>query len=249
MKIIAEIGLNHCGDESRCTKLVDVLLQSDVDGITFQIREADFYDGSHPRKNELSDRFYSEISSSIRSKGKEIGFAITRPEKVHVLTADFWKTLSWDLENIQFINLLKKTGKPIFASTGMSSLGEIVKVANNIDDLEFIHTQLDDTIAGVNLRAINTIADATQRPCGFGLHCNQFEVLYASLSFMPSNIFFYVKDETGMENPDDDWAIPLSQVDGISKNIRKLTAAVGDGVKAKKENILHPRDDNITQNK
>ena len=149
--------------------------------------------------------------------------------------------------NIKFLNDLRSTKKPIFVSTGMSSLEEIVNVSSSVDCLEFIHTQLDDKISGVNLKAISTIAQATQRPCGFGLHCELLEVLYSSISFTPSNIFFYVKDETGLENPDDYWAISISKVDEVTRNLKKLSTAVGDGKKEAKENVLHPSDDDITK--
>ena len=72
-------------------------------------------------------------------------------------------------------------------------------------------------------------------------------MLYSSISFTPSNIFFYVKDETGLENPDDNWAISISKVDEVTKNLKKLSTALGDGRKESKENVLHPIDDNITK--
>lgn len=248
MKIIAEVGLNHCGDEGRCADIVSGLLESEIDGITFQIREFKFYDGTHPRKKELSDDFYNEMASMIRNAGKFIGYAITRPDKVEYLTSDFWKSLSWDLSNFDFLNQLIETGKPVYASTGLSSTEQIVSTANLISGLEFIHTQLDDKIDGVNLRAIDTIRKSTGRPCGFGLHCYQLEVLYSAVSFSPSNLFFYVKDETGLENPDDRWAVPLSKVSETARISRKLSFAIGDGKKTKIENKLHPSDDKITQN-
>ena len=113
MKIIAEIGLNHCGDENRGKNLVHDLLQTGVDGITFQVRESSFYDHSHPRKKELKDSFYFEMSQVVKESGKDIGFAISRPEKINILPADFWKTLSWDLGNIKFLKDLRSTERPI----------------------------------------------------------------------------------------------------------------------------------------
>ena len=248
MKVVAEIGLNHCGSEERCIDLVQDILNTCVDAVTFQIREKSFYDHSHPRKRELSDTFYVEISETIKNSGKEVGFAITRPDKVRILPADFWKTLSWDLCNYELLNLLSTTKKNVYASTGMASLDQIIDVSSTISCVEFIHTQLDTEISGVNLKAIDTIQQATRKPCGFGLHCEMLEVLYSSISFKPSSIFFYVKDETGLENPDDDWAITISKVDEITRNLRKLLLALGDGVKDFKENLLHPKDDNITSN-
>ena len=111
MKVVAEIGLNHCGSEERCIDLVQDILNTCVDAVTFQIREKSFYDHSHPRKRELSDTFYVEISETIKNSGKEVGFAITRPDKVRILPADFWKTLSWDLCNYELLNLLSTTKK------------------------------------------------------------------------------------------------------------------------------------------
>ena len=67
MKVVAEIGLNHCGSEERCTDLVHDILDTSVDAITFQIREKSFYDHSHPRKRELHDTFYAEISKTIKN--------------------------------------------------------------------------------------------------------------------------------------------------------------------------------------
>ena len=42
--IIAEIGLNHMGSLETGLEYVDVLKDTDVDGITFQIREKEYYE-------------------------------------------------------------------------------------------------------------------------------------------------------------------------------------------------------------
>ncbi len=41
--IIAEVGLNHLGQELLANEYVEKLIQSEVDGISFQIREEGFY--------------------------------------------------------------------------------------------------------------------------------------------------------------------------------------------------------------
>ena len=56
---------------------------------------------------------------------KKIGFAISRYDKINTLPSDFWKTLSWDLQNIEYLKRLEDTKKKIYISTGMSSLEEI----------------------------------------------------------------------------------------------------------------------------
>ena len=67
MKIIAEIGLNHCGSEKRAEELLQRLVKTRVDAITFQIREKEFYDHTHPRKYELSNQFFTRKRSSEAS--------------------------------------------------------------------------------------------------------------------------------------------------------------------------------------
>jgi sialic acid synthase SpsE len=38
IKIIAEIGLNHLGDEKLANKLVNDLLKTNIDGFSFQVK-------------------------------------------------------------------------------------------------------------------------------------------------------------------------------------------------------------------
>ena len=40
---IAEVGLNHNGDEKYAYHYLNKLLKTDIDGISFQIREKNFY--------------------------------------------------------------------------------------------------------------------------------------------------------------------------------------------------------------
>ena len=74
MKLIAEIGLNHCGSINRASNLLKALFQTSVDAITFQIREKSFYDGTHPRKVELSEEFYNESIKLTHANNQKIGF-------------------------------------------------------------------------------------------------------------------------------------------------------------------------------
>ena len=68
-----------------------------------------------------------------------------------------------------------------------------------------------------------------------------------SLCFNPSDILFYVKNESkaktdweqrGFPYPDDKHSINVQDVEGIVNNIRLLSKAVGSGVKEKMDNKL-----------
>lgn len=241
MKLIAEIGLNHCGSEQRAMDLLEKISATSVDAFTFQIRERKFYDGTHPRKKELPDDFYRAAVRVAKKTGKQIGFAIAQPEKIGFLQdigADFWKSLSWDLTNTTLQKQLHDTGKKNYISTGVSGLPEIVEVARKYPDVDFIHTQLDYETANVNLRAIDTIRQATNCGVAFGSHCRDSNILYVAVAFSPSAIFFYVKDETDGEHPDDYHAVRISQVEALVNEIRSLKSSLGHGEKKPLENKL-----------
>ena len=43
------------------------------------------------------------------------------------IDVDFYKVLSWDLDNYNFISNLLKTEKPVYVSTGMSEIKDIIR--------------------------------------------------------------------------------------------------------------------------
>ena len=81
---------------------------------------------------------------------------------------------------------------------------------------------MNDSLEDVNIRAIDTIQKATKKGVAFGLHCQEFKVLYVTLALQPSAIYFYVKDDTDGEHPDDDHAIVINDVDMFTFNLKKL---------------------------
>ncbi len=248
MKLIAEIGLNHCGSIDRANTILKELCNTSVDVISFQVRERSFYDNSHPRKVELPLSFYKQATDYVHSNNKLISISIAEYEKIShfdKIGVDEWKVLSWDISNDKLLGELQKTNKKIYVSTGMSSLKEIQLVSKRWKELEFIHTQLNNKIENANLKAINTIRESTGHKVAFGLHCIEHELLYSAIAFEPSAIFFYVKDETDGEHPDDLHAISISHLQDRINLIKKLNNSLGNGVKNAMKNTMHPDDDDI----
>jgi len=252
MFIIAEIGLEHCGSEARAKQLLDRLLATNIDAVTFQIREKEFYDGSHPRKTELPDDFYRAALWSAHVQEKQLGFAIAQPKKIDFLSqhgASFWKTLSWDLSNNALQTALQKTGKKIYVSTGVSGIEEIEAFNRQYQNIEFIHTTLTDALEDVNLKAIAAIRQAAGKPVAFGLHSRDPKVMFAALGFEPSAFFFYVKDDTDGEHPDGPYALSINEAEKMVNDLKVLAKAIGDGKKVSKTNTLHPADDEICKSR
>jgi hypothetical protein len=125
---------------------------------------------------------------------------------------------------------LQATGKPIYHSTGVSSMQDVLDGRPGLRNAVLIHTQLSQNIGEVNLKAIHTMQRETGLPVAFGLHCHNLEVLKLALAFEPEAIFFYVK-MGGLAAGDDEHAVPVERLAETLSALKELMAAVGTGIK------------------
>ncbi len=134
--LIAEIGNNHLGDVARARAMVAETLKSNVDCITFQVREQPFYEAPKTAHLRLQTNFFAKPRRWFTMRGgvSESPSAIYR--RIGLLDAmgvDFWKTLSWDFRNETLRAALRTTGKPVFYSTGVSGMQDVLKARNSPD--------------------------------------------------------------------------------------------------------------------
>ena len=242
--IIAEVGLNHLGQELLANEYVEKLIQTEVDGISFQIREKNFYKREEKKHLVLIDEIYSFLCKKIQSNNKQFGVAIADIEKIDFfesLGADFYKIIRNDMTDDILVSKLMKTGKKIIVSTGLSSEEDIkLFLKKHGDNRNFVlnHTQLSYEENDCNLRAIETLNQKYSIPVSFGSHCSNHNVLYMSLCFSPTDILFYVKKDSKIKYPDDKHAIDLKDVELVASNINKLSGAAGTGNKIKLNNKI-----------
>lgn len=232
--LIAEIGNNHLGDVQRAREMLAETLASGVDAVTFQVREPSFYQSAEVSHLRLPLEFFDEAAAAAHRAGRRFGVAICDKSLVRSLDAlgvDFWKTLSWDFRNEELRAVLKSTGKPVFYSTGVSGIEEIMEASRGLQNAVLIHTQLSHHLHDVNLKAIRSMQRDTALPVAFGLHCNNHEVLKLALAFEPHSIFFYVK-LSGIPAYDDAHAIPLNELPETISELKELMVAVGTGIKS-----------------
>ena len=229
MNIIAEIGLNHLGSVEKAMEIIDLLLvEPEVDGITLQIREDEFYDSTAPHKNKLPWSLYRAASKKIRCSGKLFGVAIADINAIDELQhigIDFWKTLSWDIQNGLLLRKLKSTNKKIYVSTGISSTEEIIKCNGIWEDVVFIHTSLTLNVDEVHLSAMLNMKNNHGIEMAFGLHSDFKEALYIASSLQPSDVFFYVKGSSDV--PDDKHAFLLTELADACSKVRLSEKVMG----------------------
>jgi len=235
--IVCEVGLNHLGNEKYSSMYLKSLSNTNCDAITYQIRESKFYKREEYKNYELSFEHYDKLK---KSTNKKFGIALSNSDLVtecENVNVDFYKVLSWDLTNYNFIDkLLNNTEKPIYVSTGTSSVEDLDSFFNrynNNDRINFIHTQLTAKPEDANLRAIPFLKNKYPYGVGFGNHSENLNIILASVPFEPQDIWFYVKgaDYDWRYHPDEFWGVPLSDVDSLIQNITIVESSLGSETK------------------
>tara|TARA_B100000073_G_scaffold136780_1_gene112300 strand:- start:500 stop:1276 length:777 start_codon:yes stop_codon:yes gene_type:complete len=237
--IICELGLNHKGVEPFAKQMVEQLIETNCDAITFQERESDFY------KNEfesfrLPDDFYDEIINGDfryrhhNGNDKLFGVALANHDRINdwiEFGVNFFKVLSWDLTNYSYIDKLIETGRGVYVSTGLATDNDIKNLSKRYgysDSIYLVHTQLSQEVRDCNLSAIREMNKQGFK-VGYGNHCSNLNTIYTSVAYNPSDYWFYVKSIDGV--PDDEHAVMIKDVNEVVKNIDELETSLGFGMK------------------
>jgi len=227
---IAEIGINHKGDEIRAFEILKSLVDTEIDAITFQIPVRSFYEEEPEWGGPLGENFYKTAIDFVHTNNKLIGFAIVDVELVGFFYkngADFWKTLSVSISDKKLLSKLQATNKLNYISTGLSDETEIINSTKNLDNIKLIHTQFHPLIEDANLKMISRLKEITGREIAYGLHCHDSDVLHLALAYSPSDIFFYVKDKPDEKYPDDEHAIPIKKIGTLIEKLNNLKLSIG----------------------
>jgi len=148
--IVAEAGVNHENSMELARRLIDEAVLGRADAIKFQTYKAEkiaakesptYWDASVTQRDYFKkyDKFgedeYRELAEYAEKKG--IIFLSTPFDFGAVDLLDelvpIFKISSSDITNIPFLKYIAKKGKPIFLSTGASTIGEIEEAVNAIE--------------------------------------------------------------------------------------------------------------------
>ena len=157
------------------------------------------------------------------------------------MTGDFYKVLSWAINDYQFVSkLFFESGTDIYLSTGMSNYAELDLLVREYRQYEkkmfLIHTQLSFNIDDVCLAVIPEMKNRYGPIVCYGHHCEDMSVLDLSTAFLPNSIFFYVKLNDRIIYPDDKHAVNLEQIDLVVSRLNMLPRAIGVPEKVQMKN-------------
>tara|TARA_B100000212_G_scaffold342205_1_gene328205 strand:+ start:699 stop:1574 length:876 start_codon:yes stop_codon:yes gene_type:complete len=256
--VIAEIGLNHNGQIDLAKKLIDVAVEAGCDAVKFQKRDPElcvpidqrevmretpwgyisYFDYRY--KIEFQEEEYNSINNYCREK--------------NIL----WTASCWDVNSIDFINkynppfhkipsacitndnLVKKyaeSGFPVILSTGMSTIEEIDRAVDIMNESESNYALLHCTstypcpINQINLKVIKNMKEKFNVPIGYSGHETGLTPTLASVALGSKIIERHITLDRSMWGSDQSASVEPVGLKRLVSGIRDVEESLGDGIK------------------
>jgi len=253
--IVAEIGINHNGDINLAKRLISVAIAAGCDAVKFQKRTIDVvYTAAEldkPRESpfgltnrdlkyglEFGQAEYEEIDAFCRSV-KMPWFASPWDEASVDFLAQFklpvYKIASASLTDDNLLRYIRKAGKPIILSTGMSTYAEIdhaVEVLGR-EDLILLHatSTYPAYYEELNLRAIPTMARRYGLPIGYSGHETGIPTSVCAAALGACCVERHITVDRAMWGSDHAASLEPNGIGRLVRDIRLWEQARGDGNK------------------
>lgn len=196
------------------------------------------------KKLELSRDAHYELIRSCRYYGIEFLSTAFDNENLLFLTReldlDYIKIPSGELTNYPYLRLAAGLGKPIILSTGMALMSEILDAVELLTrfgvakrDIYILHctTEYPALVSEVNLRAMDTIAEATGCRTGYSDHTMGTDVSVAAAARGAAVIEKHFTLDRSLPGPDHPASLEPDELKRMVISIRNVQRAIGLGEK------------------
>lgn len=265
--VIAEIGCNHNGDKEIAKMMVDKAKKCGVDGVKFQTFVAkDLISRFAPKaeyqientgkedsqlemteKLELCHDDYLELKAYAESQGLMVfstPFDMGSIEFLDSLQQKIWKIPSGEITNLPYlerIGKIKRDGKKIILSTGMSLIEEIRAAVDvlkrcGVSDSEIVlmhcNTEYPTPDKDVNILAINDLRmNFPNVSLGFSDHSVGYVAAVGAAMLQVDFIEKHFTLDKNMEGPDHRASATPEEMTELVTNVRRIEIMAGDDVK------------------
>ena len=251
----AEIGINHNGNLEVAKRLISASSGAGCDAIKFQKRTVDVVytpeELAKPRENpfgptngdlkrglEFNREQYAEIDQFCKTVGIT-WFASAWDEASVDFMEQFnppcYKVASASLTDDGLLRHLRRTGRPIILSTGMSSLDQIDHAVDLLgkEDLILMHctSTYPSSVEELNLRVIPALQERYQVPVGYSGHEVTLYVSLAAVALGACIMERHITLDRTLWGTDQAASVEPHGIERLVKNIRAVEKALGDGVK------------------
>ncbi|WES65619.1 N-acetylneuraminate synthase family protein [Microbacter sp. GSS18] len=255
--VIAEIGLNHNGDVEIAKRLIDVAADAGAQAVKFQKRTPDICTPEHmrdvPRETpwgtmtyleyrhrvEFDHAQYIEVGDHATMRGLD-WFAspwdvpsVAFLERLGVVAH---KVASASLTDLDLLDALRQTGKPVILSTGMSTIEQIDRALDVVgtDRVVLMHATSTYPMEPdeANLRVIPVLRDRYPGvPVGYSGHERGLQISLAAVALGAVAVERHITLDRTMWGSDHAASLEPGGFSHLVRDIRIIETAIGDGVK------------------
>ena len=253
--VIAEIGINHNGDIDLAKRLISVAVAAGCDAVKFQKRTVEIVysekELAQPRPNpfgetngdlkrglEFDTEDYAEISSFC--KQVKIDWFVSPWDEesvdfVQKFDPPVYKIASASLTDDNLLRHVRATGKPIIASTGMSTYDEIDHAVDVLGKQNTILMHTTSTYPAkyeqLNLRAIPTMIERYGIPVGYSGHETGIPTSVAASILGACCVERHITMDRAMWGSDQAASLEPNGISRLVRDIRLCEQSMGDGIK------------------
>ena len=253
--VIAEIGINHNGDIDLAKRLISVAVAAGCDAVKFQKRTVEVVytekELAQPRPNPFGDtngdlkrglEFEQEDYQEISNFCKQVKidwFASPWDEFsvdfVERFNPPVYKIASASLTDDNLLRHIRATGKPVIASTGMSTYDEIDHAVEVLGRTNTVLMHTTSTYPAkyeqLNLRAIPTMIERYGIPVGYSGHETGIPTSVAAAILGACCVERHITMDRAMWGSDQAASLEPNGISRLVRDIRLCEQSMGDGVK------------------
>jgi N-acetylneuraminate synthase len=253
---IAEIGINHNGDLDVAKRLILSAKEAGFDSVKFQKRNPDVSTPEnqkhvlretpwgemtyldYKKKIEFGDSEYSEIARYCSELGIVWFASPWDPDSVDFLeeqAVPLYKVASASVTDLDLLAKIRKSGKPVILSTGMSTLEEIRVAIEALEGCEIVLMQATSSYPmkndEANLRAMATLEHTFGKPVGYSGHEVGIQISIAAVALGAVAVERHVTLDRAMWGTDQSASLEPAGMQKLIRDIRIVESSLGDGIK------------------
>lgn len=263
---IAEIGINHNGSLEIAKEMIRVAYGVGADAVKFQKRNPiecvppeqrdkmretpwgyiSYIDYRH--KLEFGEGEYKEIDRYCKQLGMDWFVSCwdkTSVDFMESFNPSCYKIPSAHLTNKELLLHLRKTGRPLILSTGMSTLEEIREAVAllSIENLAIAHctSSYPSKLEELNLKMILTLQEIFQCPIGYSGHEVGLATTLAAVTLGACFVERHFTLDRAMWGTDQAASVESVGLVRLIKDIHSIERALGDGKKVVYDSELEAR--------
>jgi N-acetylneuraminate synthase len=253
--VIAEIGINHNGNVEVAKKLIDAAVAAKCDAVKFQKRTIEIVYSAEelakPRESpfgttngdlkyalEFGREEYDEIDRYCK-QSKIDWFASCWDEKsvdfIEKYDVPCYKIASASLTDDNLLHYIRKTGRPILLSTGMSTLEQIDHAVEVLGKQDLIILHSTSTYPAyyneLNLRVIPMLRQRYGIPVGYSGHETGLSTSISTIALGACVLERHITLDRAMWGSDQAASVEPQGFTHLVRDVHQVETALGDGVK------------------